>query len=115
MAKTGTSTNNLFRDASHAPVPVGGSFQTSDATTSPNVSPLTVSSSAIDLIVPSNAIKLVITNASAGVRVSELPAVSNYLLVQASGTLSIDCSRMTDIYLIRDSGDAVVQFYFSLV
>lgn len=115
MAKNGTSSNNSFRDASHRPIIGYNSFQTSDATTSPQVSPLSVSSSIINLAVPSNAVKLVIANSSAAIRVSEIAAASNYFIVGIAGNATIDCAGMNNIYLVRDSADSIVQFYFVML
>ena len=117
MAKSGNSSNNLFRDGSHEAVQVGGSFQTSDATASPNKSPLTVSSSVITLIVPDNAVRFVGYSVTNDTRVSpESTAADNYFVIKAGATVSFDCARMANIYLLRDAGaDATFDFYFTIV
>jgi hypothetical protein len=95
----------------------GSSFVTTDATASPQVSPITVSSTAINFVVPANAIQMVISNNANALRISEVSTVTgNYYVLPASTTnFFIDCSRMTNIYMIRDSADVTVQFMFVLL
>lgn len=119
MALTAKSLSKPFtvgtpRDGNSQLITLSGSqFVTTDASSSANVSPLTVSSSIITITVPDNAVQLVISNNANALRISESSAVTTYFLLPASTTgFSVDCSRMATIYLLRDSADVTVQFMF---
>ena len=106
-----------IQDANANPVGyAGGSFVTQDATGTPQTSPITVSSSEINLVVPDNATQFIFSNNANAVRIYETSGSSHYYVVPASTNgFTIDCVGMTNIYMIRDSTDVVVQFMFNLV
>ncbi len=117
-AKTSTTalTQGLAPDANGKPVQFGGSFVTVDATGTPIASPKTVSSSEIDFKVPANAIQMVISNNANALRIYETTSSTSYYVLPASSSnFIIDCAKMTDIYMIRDSADVTVQFMFVIV
>jgi hypothetical protein len=90
-------------------------FQTCDETSTPNDSPLTVSSTEIAIKVPPNADTFdywVETNA---IKMSEVSGMAKYYKVQAGTGDKFGCSGMKYIYVKRVSADATLQFRFNLI
>lgn len=114
MPKTGTSPNNLFRAGSHEPIQIGNSFQTSDATASPQNSPLAYSTVIITIAVPVNAVELIV-NPSTAMRISELPAMTTYDVIAALSKESIPVAGMNFVYIIRDSSNGTLNFRFTII
>lgn len=112
--KTGKSPNNLFREGSHQPVQIGNSFQTSDATSTPQVSPLAFTNATITIAVPDNAVELIL-NPSQDLRISELSSMSNYDIVAKSSKESIPVAGMSSVYITRDSSNGTVNFRFTII
>lgn len=102
------------RDSNHILVGAFGSFVTTDATGTPQVSPITVSSSVINLVVPDNATQLVLSNNANALRISEVSTVTGnyYVLPASTSNFVIDVARMTNVYLLQDSASVTVQFMF---
>lgn len=109
----------LVNDANHNAMTgvLGAGFQTTDATASPVGSPATVTTSGATLTVPLSAAQFVVScGATNGLLISETSGYTNTFLVAAStGPITIDCSRMANIYLKGSGGNATVQFYFNMV
>ena len=108
-----------IHDANRYPVGyAGGSFVTADATGTPQVSPLSVAGTEVNLVVPDNATQLVITNDANALRIYETTgngSTQYFKLPASTNDFVIDCTGMTNIYMIRDSGTVTVQFMFNLV
>lgn len=102
-------------DAKGNQVLANASFVTTDGT---NASPLTVSNVVKTLTLPAGAVRLWVSASGADVRVSELAAMTNYVVVRAAFTYPtpFDCASMTTISLIRDAGvDVTVSYWFELL
>lgn len=106
--------SNLARDASNAVIQAGNSFQTSDATASPNTSPLSYTGSVTTLVVPINALELVLTPSTA-LRISELVAMGTYNVISAGTTMAFGVAGMSKVYIKQDSANGTLQFYFVIV
>jgi len=104
----------LHRDDNQVEIPTGTSIQTFDATASSQDSPLAVSNSVITIAIPTNAAEIVF-KPSAAMRVSEVVGMGTYFVVAADVTHAFGVARMDNIYVIRDSGDLTLNFYFVLV
>lgn len=106
---------NLPRGGSHEIIPVGNYFETTDATGTPQTSPLAYSGATVyNLVVPQGAIQLTLMPTT-DLRVSELSDVSKYDLIKANTKEIIDCASMANIYLKEDSADGSVYFKFIFV
>ena len=108
----------LTVDGNHQAMSYGAGPQMSDATASPQTSPLTVSnSSATTLLVPTNAVKLTIVTLTNTLNISEsVSAVSSkYFTLPVGTVLSIDVSRCSTLYLEANTGSATVSFFFTIV
>jgi len=107
----GGLTNDANRNAMTGAV--GAGIQTQDNTGTPITSPATVTTGTT-LVVPLNAISLVLYT-SAALRVSEVSSYASYFVVPTANSISIDVSRMANVYLKQDSGSCTVQFFFVVV
>jgi hypothetical protein len=114
MAKTGTPLNTLIRDDNTTAVQIGSSIQTSDATATPQNSPLAFSNTVITIVIPDNAVEFIVAP-SKDLRVSELANMSTYDVVATGTKEAIPCARMQNIYIVRDSADGTLNFRFTLV
>lgn len=114
MSKTGTSSNNLFQGAKGEPIQIGGSFQTSDATGTPQNSPLSYTTGVITIAVPDNAVELIL-NPTTDLRVSELLAMTTYDIVIGGSKESIPVARMSNVYVKRDSASGTLNFRFTII
>lgn len=110
---------NLTQDGSHNAMTgvVGAGFQTTDITASPIVSPATVSTGGVTITVPLNAAQFVITSIGTNpLLVSETSGYTNtFLLATTVAPLTIDCTRMANIYLKGSGGNSIVNFYFNVI
>lgn len=104
----------LGRDDNHEQIPTGCSILTHDSTGSPNNSPLSYSDSVINISIPVNAAEFVL-KPSTDLRISENPAMSTYFVIGAGTVQAIGVARMDNIYIIRDSADGTLNFYFVTV
>lgn len=105
---------NLATDASNKAIQAGNSIQTSDATASPNNSPLAFTSAVTTLVVPINALELVVTPSTA-LQVSELVAMGTYNVISAGTTMAFGVAGMSKFYIKADSSSGTLQFYFVIV
>lgn len=105
----------LPTDAKNQTVQVPAGFQTRDVTGTPKTSPLAVSSTEIVVAVPDGAAELVIVYTSAGLRISEITGMARYFVLPTGGSVVLPVANIDNVYLKRDSGDATVQFFFSLL
>lgn len=112
--RSATEFNNLSRDGSREPIQVANTFQTADATASPQVSPLAYSNSPIAIVVPVGAIQISMLPTS-DMEISELSAMTNYDLIKANTKELISCAQMSTIYIQRLSGDGSLYFKFYFV
>ena len=96
-------------------------FMTTDSTSTPLVSPLTVASNAVTTLkVPAAAITLTIVS-SAALRISEeSTAAANYFVIPANTVFTVPCmstqlgvTTTGFLYLKGDSGSCTVQFMFN--
>lgn len=112
--KTSTNFGGSPTDGNRVPLATLGSYmQTADATASPVVSPVTVTTGTT-LTVPAQAIKVTIFS-SAALRISEVSNAATYFVLPANIAITIDITRQGFLYLVQDSGSCTVQFYFSMV
>lgn len=92
---------------------VGNTFQTIDATGSPQSSPLTVNTTST-LVVPLNAVSVLISSVTNAVQVSEDSTQGAFFLVPAASPQWFDCARQQNIYLKTGSSTSV-NFCFKCV
>jgi len=104
MAKAqATNKNVMYRDDNRVNVPVGSSFVTSDATASPQTSPLSLTTTAVfTIVVPDNAV-LMTVYCGAAIRISELVGMAQYDIVPAYTKEVIHVSKMQNVYIKNDS------------
>lgn len=104
----------LPRDDDEVAIQVSSRFVTSDISGTPKNSPLAVSSSELALKVPENAVVLWL-NPSAAMRVKDITSGTAYFVAAANVWVPVPVAGMTNVYVIRDSGDLTLQFYFEVV
>lgn len=115
MAKNGLqSLNSLVRDQDRVPIQIGSSFQTEDATSTPQTSPLSYTASTTNLVVPDNAVEFVCQPTTA-LRISENSDMTPYDVIASNTKEAIPCARMSNIYITRDSSSGTLNFRFTLV
>ena len=105
----------LSQDAQGEVVQVAAGFQTQDATGTPQTSPLTVSNTVITIAVPDGAAELIIVYTDQAIRVSEIVGMTRYFVLNAGSAVVIPVANTDSVYLVRDSADATVQFFFNLL
>ena len=117
MAKTDANyLEHLGRDDNQQIVQIGSSFLTEDVTSTPQTSPLTVSSATITIVVPDRAVEFIMNPTLADMRISEESDMTPYDVIAQSTKESVPCARMQNIYLLRDaSTDVTLNFRFTLV
>jgi hypothetical protein len=120
VAEPGQLSNfgGMVNDGNRNTMLMGAGPSTSDATGTPQTSPLTVSNSAVTaLLVPANAVQLVITAITNTINISEAdPTVAaNYFTLPTGLVLTIDVARCSTLYLKANTGAATVSFYFNVV
>lgn len=106
--------NSLSRDDNQVALPTGTAFSCTDATTSPQLSPLTVSTSATNLAIPSNAAE-VILSAAADIQVSPTSGFTTYFTLAAGNLMSFPVARVDNIYIKAATGTTPLSFAFILV
>ena len=93
----------------------GNTVVSQDATGTPVTSPQTnISGSGVTLTVPNNAVQFTV-NSTVTIQVGEDSSCAQGLLIPANTLWTIDCARMTSIYLKPSSGTNVVYFQFKIV
>ena len=93
----------------------GNTVVSQDATGTPVTSPQTsISASGVTLTVPANAVQFTV-NSTVTIQVGEDSSYAQGLLIPANTLWTIDCARMTSIYLKPSSGTNVVYFQFKIV
>lgn len=107
-------TNNLTKAASGESVQIGGSFATADATASPKTSPLSYTNAVTTITVPVNAVEFIV-NPSTDMRISELVGMAQYDVVIGGSKESVPCSKMSSIYITRDSVSGTLNFRFTVI
>lgn len=123
------ASKNLARSGSFGPFPMAPNrvvmdnfenyFMTTDATGTPQKSPLAVAAaSTTTIVVPAAAVEMVILSSTA-LRVSESdPVAAPYFVVPANTVFRVPCmtpalnTATGNIFLRADSADATVQFMF---
>lgn len=115
-----TNFAGVVNDGNHAAMNgvVGSGPQTSDATATPVVSPVSVSNAAVTTLkVPLNAVSLYILATTNSVNVSEADATvtTKYFTVPTGIPVSIDVARTSVLYLQANTGASTVSFYFNIV
>lgn len=93
---------------------VGSGIQVTDNTpVTALTSPITVTTGTT-LNVPTNAIKCIIST-SAGLRISNSVTDTGYFVLNSGNSVVLEIARQASIYLIEDSGSAIVNFLFILI
>jgi len=93
----------------------GNTIVSQDATGTPVTSPVTnMSASGVALTVPTNAVQFTV-NSSVTIQVGEDSSYAQGLLVPANTLWTIDCARMTNIYLKPSNGTNTTYFQFKVV
>ena len=94
---------------------IGNTIVSQDATGTPVTSPITNGSgSGFALTVPANAVQCTV-NSTVTIQIGEDSSYAQGLLIPANTLWTIDCARMTSIYLKPSSGTNVVYFQFKIV
>jgi hypothetical protein len=112
--------NTLAVDGAHQAMQgvTGNGFQTSDATATPVVSPVSVLISAVTtLITPDSGAQLNILAATNPVLISEADATvaSKYISIPAGVPIQLDVAKTQQIYLKATGGTSVVSFWYNIV
>ena len=104
MSKSQTTNKNaMYRDDNRVNVPVGSSFVTVDATTSPQTSPLSLTTTAVfTIVVPDNAVLMTVYCAAA-IRISEVVGMAQYDVVPAYTKEVLHVSKMQNVYIKNDA------------
>lgn len=110
--------NTLAVDGAHQVLQgiIGSGFQTQDATATPLVSPLSVST-AITLNVPDSAAEfnVLVTTAPLLVSESKSDVSTNYVSVPTGMLITFDVAKLSKLYLKGSGGTAVVSFWFNII
>jgi hypothetical protein len=111
---------SLQTDANHNAMTgvVGSGPQMTDATGTPQKSPLTVATNAVTtLVVPVNAAKVTFQAATNTVNVSESDATvaTKYFTLSTASAVTIDVARCSTLYLEANSGSSTLSFFFTVV
>lgn len=114
MAKNGVTTNNLFRDGSTASIQIGSTFQTSDNTGTPQISPLSYTTGVTTLIMPDNAAEVILAP-STDLRVSEISSMSQYYVIPAGQAEVIGVGKQQIVYVKADSSSGNLNFRITLI
>ena len=114
MAKASAQLGSLPRDRNGIAIQVGFSFSTSDATGTPQVSPLAFSTAVITIVVPDTAVEMVCMPTT-DMRISELVGMAQYDVIKANIKEVIGCAKQQNIYIKRDSADGSLNFRFTLL
>jgi len=111
-----TNFNSLVVDANRVAMvgTQGSTMQTQDATSTPVLSPLTLTGAVQTLTVPQNAVQLTIDSANSIVNVSEDQTMSVYFAIPIGRIVTIDVARQQYVY-ISGTGSNQVRFYFNMV
>lgn len=88
-------------------------FQTKDATTVPQGSPLAYSSAVITLKTPTNAVEITLAPTT-DLRYSEDPTMATYDIIKA-GSKEVIGLYDGDLYIKRDASDGTVAFSYILL
>ena len=93
----------------------GNTVVSQDATGTPVTSPVTsMSASGATLTVPTNAVQFTV-NSTVTIQVGEDGSYAQGLLIPANTLWTIDCARMTSIYLKPSNSTNTVYFQFKVV
>lgn len=95
---------------------IGNGFQTTDATASPQSSPLTLTSSVTTVNIPESAIIITLLNSGAtnNLYFSEVSGMASYGVLNSGQSQSIDVANQTTIYLKSASG-TTCSFWFTII
>ena len=97
---------------------IGNTIQSQDATGTPVTSPLTNgSASGFALTVPTNAVQCIVYCSTSLVTllVGEDSSYAQGMFVPATTYFTVDCARMTNIYIKPSSGTNTIYFQFKIV
>lgn len=115
MSKTNaTPLGALTRDDNNTAVQSANGFATSDATASPQSSPISYTTGVVTIVVPDNAIECILMPTT-DLRVSTDSGVAAYDLIKANTKESIPCTRTQNIYVQRDASNGSLYFRFHTV
>lgn len=96
---------------------IGNGIQTSDASSSPVTSPVTLSSTATTLNTPESAVQITIKNSGTtnALTVSEVSATSSSVFTLETGqSQTFDCGNMAQLFLKSTSG-TTADFFYTMV
>ena len=110
----------LVTDGNHVGMTgyTGAGIQTVDISSTPVVSPATISNSGVTtLTIPYNAVAVNFLAVTNTVNISESTAAvtSNYFTLPTGTLVSIDVARMSVLYLKANTGAATLSFYFVVI
>lgn len=109
---------NLRRDGSKQPLTgaLGNGIQTTDATSTPQTSPLTVTTSAVvTLVAPDDAMNVLITSLTNTLNISEVSNMASYFTLPVNTPITLECGLQKNFYLESNTGNATVSFAFGIV
>jgi len=109
------SYSNLAKDGSARVIQVATSIQTSDATGTPQTSPLAYTTALITaLTIPTRAAEIVL-KPSTDLKVSEDSTMTSYFVILANTTQVFPLARADNFYVQGNSSDGTLNFYFHLI
>jgi hypothetical protein len=114
---------NAQRDGSKQPMfgYLGNGIQTTDATASPNSSPLTVASNSVQVLtIPVNAASVTITATAFTLFVSEVgtaaaSSLTSYDIIPVGATKTYNVGNQYYLYVLGGTGSCVASFYFDII
>lgn len=105
---------SLKIDENNRTIMSGSGISTVDVSGTPKTSPLSYSSTTLTIAIPTNAAEMVLTPSTA-LRIGENSAMSRYYVIPASTTIAIPVADTDNIYIVRDSADGTLSFFFVTV
>lgn len=101
-------------DANREVIRAASGLKTQDNTTVPQDSPLTYEDAVITIEIPRDAVEVVF-KPSTDMRVSELEAMTRYYVIAAGAAEVVGVADMSQIFIIRDVNNGVLNFRFNTV
>jgi hypothetical protein len=105
---------SFAKDKNQVVIDIGTKFTTSDATSSPQNSPLAITTAVTTIAVPTDAAEMVIMGTVA-LRVSEIVGMTTYDFIPANQREVIPVARMDNVYIKADSTTGSLNFRFNHV
>lgn len=105
-------------DKNNNPIQKGSTFTTADGTGTPQQSPITVSDSEVEVIAPAKAAQIAFRTVDENIWIDSVTGVGSsqgFEVLATDGWILLDIKEGATIFMIRDSADAEVQFFFNLL